>query len=60
MVSVGYTLKCKLDGLPSDKQYEYIKTVYNPYTIIWDINRGLLELSEAFSTLINNNNEDRG
>ena len=60
MVSVGYTLKLGLDCIPSDKQYEYIKSVYNPYTIIWAINRGLLELSGAYSTLININNEDRG
>ena len=49
MVSVGYTLKLGLDCIPSDKQYEYIKSVYNPYTIIWAINRGLLELSGALS-----------
>lgn len=60
MISVGYILKRELDGIPSDRQYEYIKTVYNPYTIIWDINRELLELSGAYSTLININNEDRG
>ena len=58
MVSVNKTLKRELDGIPSDNQYEYIKSVH-PYTIIWDINRGLLELSGAFSTLINNNDEDR-
>lgn len=59
MVSVGYTLKLGLDYIPSDKQYEYIKSVYNPYTIIWVINRGLLEFSRSCSTLINNNNDAR-
>jgi hypothetical protein len=59
MVSVNKTLKRELDAnIPYDNQYEYIKSVH-PYTIIWDINRELLELSGAYSTLININNEDR-
>ena len=59
MISVSEKILDELDKIPSDKQYDYIKTVYNPYLIIWDINRGLLELCAACSTLINNNDEDR-
>ena len=59
MVSVNKTLKRELDKIPANKQYDYIKDVYGIYNTIWAINRGLLELCGACSTLINNNNEDR-
>lgn len=59
MISVSEKILDELDKIPSDKQYDYIRDVYETYLIIWDINRGLLELCTVCSTLINNNNEDR-
>jgi hypothetical protein len=40
-----------LDDIPSDNQYEFIKDKCAYYNRVWDVNRGLLNLSMAYTDL---------
>jgi hypothetical protein len=60
MKSISYVLKQRLDDIPSDNQYEFIKDKCAYYNRIWDVNRGLLNLSMAYTDLFVVNTGNNG
>jgi hypothetical protein len=51
MKSISYVLKQRLDDIPNDNQYEHIKDNCRYYHRVWDVNRGLLDSSMAYTDL---------
>jgi len=51
MKSISYVLKQRLNNIPSDNQYEYIRDKFAYYEKIWDINSELLNSSSIYSDL---------
>jgi hypothetical protein len=56
MKRVSYELKLKLDNLPSQIQYDYVRDKCPYYHKIWAINRRLLDSSTVYEDLFGFNN----
>jgi len=56
MIRVGFKLRVKLDNLPSQEQYDYVRDKCPYYHKIWAINRVLLDSSTVYGDLFGFNN----